>query len=288
MCRLSALLRACEHLQRCWDTAWTKLCWSSCSASAGTHAAHAAAALTATASRSSELWWRRTARPDTALRSSSRPSCRRATCSGCCWRLVRVCARGRSNARSACATAANRVLRRPACQVDERPRCVRLAANWPIIRSAGTNDDDLCRLVVSRCEVDLADIKVAFQAQVGAALSTWVHEETSGARQMPRATTHHDRRLPRHTAGPHQLVAVIALAPAAKDSAGPVIYGSSMQSTSLTYILRQAKIILIMIIINTSCKFFLAMSFPGQRAAARRGCAYLGWVESFCAVIVQS
>lgn len=44
----------------------------------------------------------------------------------------------------------------------------------------GTNDDDLIRLVVTRCEVDLADIKKAFQANYGKSLEDWISGDCSG------------------------------------------------------------------------------------------------------------
>lgn len=38
----------------------------------------------------------------------------------------------------------------------------------------GTNDEQLIRLLVTRCEIDLADIKVAFQQKYGKSLRSFI------------------------------------------------------------------------------------------------------------------
>lgn len=38
----------------------------------------------------------------------------------------------------------------------------------------GTNDNQLIRLIVTRCEIDLADIKVAFERLYGKSLRSWI------------------------------------------------------------------------------------------------------------------
>lgn len=38
----------------------------------------------------------------------------------------------------------------------------------------GTNDQQLIRLIVTRCEVDLNDIKVAFERLYGKSLRSWI------------------------------------------------------------------------------------------------------------------
>lgn len=38
----------------------------------------------------------------------------------------------------------------------------------------GTNDSQLIRLIVTRCEVDLNDIKVAFERMYGKSLRSWI------------------------------------------------------------------------------------------------------------------
>ncbi|XP_031627215.1 annexin B11 isoform X2 [Contarinia nasturtii] len=44
----------------------------------------------------------------------------------------------------------------------------------------GTNDNQLIRLVVTRCEIDLNDIKVAFERLYGKSLRSWIKGDTSG------------------------------------------------------------------------------------------------------------
>ena len=38
----------------------------------------------------------------------------------------------------------------------------------------GTKDSHLIRLIVTRCEIDLQDIKVAFQEKYGQSLRDWI------------------------------------------------------------------------------------------------------------------
>lgn len=38
----------------------------------------------------------------------------------------------------------------------------------------GTNDNQLIRLIVTRCEIDLNDIKVAFEQKYGKSLRSWI------------------------------------------------------------------------------------------------------------------
>jgi annexin A7/11 len=44
----------------------------------------------------------------------------------------------------------------------------------------GTNDNQLIRLVVTRCEIDLQDIKDTFQRNFGKSLRSWIKGDTSG------------------------------------------------------------------------------------------------------------
>jgi annexin A7/11 len=44
----------------------------------------------------------------------------------------------------------------------------------------GTNDNQLQRLLVTRCEIDLADVKVAFEQKYGKSLKSWIKGEASG------------------------------------------------------------------------------------------------------------
>ncbi|XP_055712591.1 annexin B11 isoform X2 [Phlebotomus papatasi] len=44
----------------------------------------------------------------------------------------------------------------------------------------GTNDRQLIRLVVTRCEIDLADIKATFERLYGKSLKSWIKGDTSG------------------------------------------------------------------------------------------------------------
>jgi annexin A7/11 len=48
------------------------------------------------------------------------------------------------------------------------------------MKGAGTNDDTLIRVIVSRSEVDLVQIKHEFQRQYGQILETWIQDDTSG------------------------------------------------------------------------------------------------------------
>lgn len=41
----------------------------------------------------------------------------------------------------------------------------------------GTNDTQLIRLIVTRCEIDLNDIKVAFERLYGKNLRSWIKVE---------------------------------------------------------------------------------------------------------------
>lgn len=38
----------------------------------------------------------------------------------------------------------------------------------------GTNDNQLIRLIVTRCEIDLNDIKSAFEQKYGKSLRSWI------------------------------------------------------------------------------------------------------------------
>lgn len=38
----------------------------------------------------------------------------------------------------------------------------------------GTNDRQLIRVIVTRCEIDLNDIKVAFERKYGKSLRSWI------------------------------------------------------------------------------------------------------------------
>ncbi|KAG4076004.1 hypothetical protein HA402_003830 [Bradysia odoriphaga] len=44
----------------------------------------------------------------------------------------------------------------------------------------GTNDNQLIRLIVTRCEIDLNDIKAAFEQKYGKSLRSWIKGDTSG------------------------------------------------------------------------------------------------------------
>ncbi|TDG39577.1 hypothetical protein AWZ03_014003 [Drosophila navojoa] len=44
----------------------------------------------------------------------------------------------------------------------------------------GTNDKQLIRVIITRCEIDLADIKVAFERLYGKSLKSWIKGDTSG------------------------------------------------------------------------------------------------------------
>ncbi|KAG5450044.1 Annexin A11 [Clonorchis sinensis] len=48
------------------------------------------------------------------------------------------------------------------------------------MEGAGTRDRQLIRIVVTRCEVDMADIKVEFLRQNGKSLEAWIADDTSG------------------------------------------------------------------------------------------------------------
>ena len=50
--------------------------------------------------------------------------------------------------------------------------CVTLREND--VQGAGTNDDTLIRVIVSRSEVDLVQIKQEFQRQYGQSLESWI------------------------------------------------------------------------------------------------------------------
>lgn len=45
---------------------------------------------------------------------------------------------------------------------------------------AGTNDRALIRLIVTRCEVDMEDIKREFSAKYGKSLESFIKDDTSG------------------------------------------------------------------------------------------------------------
>lgn len=44
----------------------------------------------------------------------------------------------------------------------------------------GTNDDQLIRIIVTRSEIDLLDIKAAFEVKYGKSLKSWIKGDTSG------------------------------------------------------------------------------------------------------------
>ncbi|XP_037815093.1 annexin B11 isoform X1 [Lucilia sericata] len=44
----------------------------------------------------------------------------------------------------------------------------------------GTNDKQLIRVIITRCEIDMADIKVAFERMYGKSLKSWIKGDTSG------------------------------------------------------------------------------------------------------------
>eukprot|EP00344_Euplotes_crassus_P000699 CAMPEP_0196996750 /NCGR_PEP_ID=MMETSP1380-20130617/2548_1 /TAXON_ID=5936 /ORGANISM="Euplotes crassus, Strain CT5" /LENGTH=315 /DNA_ID=CAMNT_0042412805 /DNA_START=47 /DNA_END=994 /DNA_ORIENTATION=+ len=48
------------------------------------------------------------------------------------------------------------------------------------MKGAGTDDRTLIRIVVSRCEVDMVEIKEAFQKKYGKSLAKFIEEDTSG------------------------------------------------------------------------------------------------------------
>lgn len=49
----------------------------------------------------------------------------------------------------------------------------------------GTNDTQLIRLIVTRCEIDLNDIKIAFERLYGKSLRSWIKGDTSGIISLP-------------------------------------------------------------------------------------------------------
>lgn len=44
----------------------------------------------------------------------------------------------------------------------------------------GTNDNQLIRLIVTRCEIDLEDIKIVYEKLYGKSLKSWIKGDTSG------------------------------------------------------------------------------------------------------------
>ncbi|PAA54993.1 hypothetical protein BOX15_Mlig000517g1, partial [Macrostomum lignano] len=48
------------------------------------------------------------------------------------------------------------------------------------MKGLGTNDKTLLRIVISRCEVDMVQIKTAFQKEFGQSLAEWIKDDTSG------------------------------------------------------------------------------------------------------------
>lgn len=48
------------------------------------------------------------------------------------------------------------------------------------MQGLGTNDRDLIRLIVTRCEIDLHDIKVTFKRKYGKTLASYVSGDISG------------------------------------------------------------------------------------------------------------
>lgn len=43
------------------------------------------------------------------------------------------------------------------------------------MKGAGTNDRSLVRVIVTRCEVDMVQIKTAFNAEYGDSLGQWIY-----------------------------------------------------------------------------------------------------------------
>lgn len=51
---------------------------------------------------------------------------------------------------------------------------------YKTMKGAGTSDQDLIRIVVSRCEVDMVQIKQSFQAKYGKTLASFIADDCSG------------------------------------------------------------------------------------------------------------
>jgi hypothetical protein len=51
---------------------------------------------------------------------------------------------------------------------------------YKAMKGAGTDDRALSRIIVSRCEIDMLEIKQAFQRKYGKSLSGFIHDDTSG------------------------------------------------------------------------------------------------------------
>jgi hypothetical protein len=64
--------------------------------------------------------------------------------------------------------------------VVQNPRAYFAGRLYRSMKGAGTNDDTLIRVIVSRCEVDMVQIKQEFQRAYGKTLESFVQDDTSG------------------------------------------------------------------------------------------------------------